>query len=59
MEYNLAMKDLDIYNNMGGSRVHYAKWRPMKTNTVWFHLHVESKKQKNKKHPKWTNKTNS
>ena len=28
---------------MGGPKVYYVKWN--KTNTVWFHLYVESKNQ--------------
>ena len=35
---------------MDGSRRYYSKWNKSKTNTVWFHLYVESKKQN-----KWTN----
>ena len=36
---------------MEGPRVYYAKWnvRQRKTNTVWFHLYVESKKQNKQK----------
>ena len=32
---------------MGGPRVHYAKWNMSgrKTNTIWFHLCVESNEQ--------------
>ena len=34
------------FNNMDGLGGYYAKWnvRQRKTNTVWYHLHVESKK---------------
>ena len=35
-----------ICSNMDGLGGHYAKWtkRQRKTNTVWYHLYVESKK---------------
>ena len=47
--------NLAICNSMNGPRGHYTKWnklRQRKINTVWFHLHVELKKQN-----KWTNAT--
>ena len=48
-EWNLAICD-----NMGGPSRYYAKKNILdnKTNTVWFHLYVESKIQN-----KWTNIT--
>ena len=38
---------LSIYSNMDESREHYAMWnvRQRKTNTIWSHLYIESKKQ--------------
>ena len=33
-----------ICNNVGEPWRHYAKWNKRKTNTVWSHLYVESKK---------------
>ena len=48
--------NIAIYNNTDGPRGYYAEWNKTKTNTVWFHLYVESKIQnKWKKH----NKANS
>ena len=47
-EWNLA-----ICNDMDGPREFYAKWNESdrgKTNTVWFHLCVESVKQMNTCH---------
>ena len=40
-EWNFA-----ICNNMDGLGGHYAKWNKSdrETNTVWYHLHVKSKK---------------
>ena len=40
-EWNFA-----ICNNMDGLGEHYAKWNKSdrKTNTIWYHLYVESKK---------------
>ena len=31
-----------ICKDKGGPEEHYAKWNKLKTNTIWFHLHVES-----------------
>ena len=31
---------------MDGPRKYYAKWNKSETNTVWYQLYVESKKQK-------------
>ena len=42
-EWNLA-----ICNNMHGSRGYYAKWNKSETSIIWFHLHVDTKKQKYK-----------
>ena len=46
---------LAICDNMSGARGYYAKWNKSdreRTNAVWFHLYVESKRQN-----KWTNIT--
>ena len=53
MVYNWTVKkegSLAIGDQIGESGRHYAKWgQPdRKTNAVWPHLHVESKKQANK-----------
>ena len=46
MEYYLAPKrNLAICNNMDGPRGYYAKWSKSEQTNLWFHLHVESKKQ--------------
>jgi len=39
--------DLTICDNMNGPRRYYGKWNKSnrKTNTIWFHLYVESKNQ--------------
>ena len=31
-----------ICGNTDGPRKYYAKWKKRKTETIWFHLHVES-----------------
>ena len=46
-EWNYAIRD-----NMDGCRGYYGKWNKRKTNTIWFHLYVESKKQMNKQNKK-------
>ena len=38
-----------IYDNIIGPWGHYAEWNQTKTNTLWSHLYVESKKQNNTK----------
>ena len=50
MEYYLVIKkkkNLTICNSIYGPRGYYAKWdiSVRKTNTIWFHLHVESREQ--------------
>ena len=46
MEYYLALKrNLAICNNMDGPRGYNAKWSKSEKTNLWFHLHVESKKQ--------------
>ena len=44
MEYYSAMKSCDLWQH-GRPRRYYVKWSKSdrKTNTVWFHLYVESK----------------
>ena len=48
MEYYSAIKkewNNAIYSNMDGPRDYHTKWvRQRKTNTIWYHVHVESKK---------------
>ena len=47
MEYSSAMKkqNFAIYSNMDGLEGHYDKWnKQRKTNSVRYHLYVESKK---------------
>ena len=49
VEYYSAIKNA-IYNNMNGSRGHYAKWNKSdkrKTNTIFYHLYMESKNKTN------------
>ena len=51
MEYYSAIKkqwNIAIYNNMDSPWGHYVNWNKKKTNTVWFNLHVKSRKQKTK-----------
>lgn len=49
---------LAIYNHMDGPKGYYVRWRSqIKTNSIRFHLQVESKEQaNNKKAQKWTHK---
>ena len=35
-----------IWNNMDGPRGYHTKWSKPKTNILWYHLYVESKKKK-------------
>ena len=55
VEYYLAIKKEEnpaICDNMGGPWGYYAKWnRQRKTITLWPHLYVESKTNKQAKHP--------
>ena len=49
MEYNSALKEKRNFinhNNMDGLGGYYAKWfkSDRKTNAIWYHLYVESKK---------------
>ena len=48
MECCSAIKtwSLAICNNVDGPRGHYPKWNKSQTNTIWFYLYVESKKNK-------------
>lgn len=34
---------------MGGPREFYAKWNKSETNSMWFHVYVESRKRINSK----------
>ena len=62
MEYNSAIEKAwnpTICNNMDRPRGYYAKMKcQTKTNTVYYHLHVESKKkkkqQRNEYNKTWT-----
>ena len=62
VQWNTTQTDIQkrmkfaICNNMDGSRGYYAQWNYRKTNSVCYHLHVESKKIKQKNE---NNKTNS
>ena len=47
-EYYSAIKkelNLAICDAMDGPWGYYAKWNKLKTNTIWFHLYVESEKE--------------
>ena len=38
-------KRLKWWSNMNGPRNHHINWRQRKTNIIWYHLHVESKRK--------------